>query len=264
MTLVGSSLRSLASAKLPQQNSETLERLSDPEGRLRDEQASGFIPQPAEIAMIRRFLSTIFPLVVICLHASADAASGQGFEAEYESLVADFSSSLSNEAAVEALVEQADELYDRIRQHRRESRDSLSDEERDGLSNLSDEVRAFQGVTRVVGQLSNAADVSVESFDAVRERLGLEPQVLHTHESGVELVRIEVDSFVSLLLHNPTATTFSVMYGVNDPERPGGVGSAFCENYSVMSGLFNSRDRDDLDGLEFTLETRASRAGRCD
>ena len=213
--------------------------------------------------MIRRVLSTTLPLVVVGLLASADAVLGQEFEAEFERLVADFPGSLSSEAAAEALVEQADDLYDRIRRHRRDNRDSLPDEERNELSDLADEVRALQWVTRVVGQLHNAADVSIESFDAVRERLGLEPQVLLAHESGVELVRIEVDSFVSLLLHNPTATTFSVMYGVNDPERPGGVGSAACENYSVMSGLFNSRDRD-LDGLEFTLELRANTAGRCD
>jgi len=50
---------------------------------------------------------------------------------------------------------------------------------------------------------------------------------------------------------------------VNDPERPGGLGNAFCENYSVMSGLFNSRDRD-LTGLEFTIEARDTRVGGCD
>jgi hypothetical protein len=205
----------------------------------------------------------MLPLIIICLHASSDAALGQVFESEYEDLLTEFPRSLSDEAAVEVLVDQADVLYDRIRQHRRDNRDSLSDEERDELSELADEVRAFRGVARVVGQLHNAADVSIESFDTVRERLGLQPQAVLAHESGVELIRIEVDSFVSLLLYNPTPTTFSVMYGVNDPERPGGVGSAACEKYSVMSGLFNSRDRE-LEGLEFTLEIRANTAGRCD
>ena len=213
--------------------------------------------------MTGRALSTALPLMLVALHASPGTALAQGFDAEFEALVAEFPRSLPDEAAVESLVERAGELRDRIRQHRRDNRDSLSDEALDELSDLSDEVRAFRSVSRVVGQLHNAADVDVESFDAVRERLGLRPQVLLTHQSGVELVRIEVDSFVSLLLHNPTATTFSVSYGVNDPERPGGVGSAGCEKYSVMSGLFNSRDRD-LEGLEFTLDTRANTAGRCD
>jgi len=213
--------------------------------------------------MIGRCLSTTM-LIVFGLLVPAGDASTQGFEAEYESLVGGFSASLDDETAVGRLVEEAGDLTDRIRAYRRDNRDSLSDEELDRLRDLANEVRAFESVTRVVGQIHNAADVSIESFEAVRERLGLQPQVLLTHESGLELIRIDVGSFVSLLLRNPTQTTFSASYGVNDPERPGGVGSAFCEKYSVMSGLFNSRDRE-LEGLEFiTIGAQPSRAGRCD
>ena len=93
--------------------------------------------------------------------------------------------------------------------------------------------------------------------------LGLEPVVLQTTESGVELVQIDVGSFRSLLLRNPTTTTFTLVYGVNDPGRPGGVGSAFCEAYSVMSGLFNSRDAE-LEGLEFIIEARPAPVRGCD
>ncbi len=213
--------------------------------------------------MIRNvwFVAVLFTAVILL--ASADDAWSQGFESEYGDLVSAFSGSLGDASVVEALVEKADDLYDRIRQHRRDNRDSLSDEERDQLSEFSREVRAFKSAGRVVGQIHNAADIGVESFDRVKERLGLAPEVLQTHESGVELVQVKVGSFVSLLLRNPTKTTFSITYSVNDPERPGGVGSARCEAYSVMSGLFNSRDRQ-LDGLELTFETRPNRAGSCD
>lgn len=190
-------------------------------------------------------------------------AAGQDFQSEYEALVAAFPGALSDAAKVEALMDQADELRDRIRAHRRDARDSLSDAERGALGELADEARALRSMARVVGQTHNAADVSIESFDAVREEVVLTSEVILTHESGVELVRVTVGSFVSLLVHNPTATTFSVMYSVNDPDRPGGVGSAACERYSVMSGLFNSRDRE-LDELDFTLDLRGNRAGRCD
>ena len=66
-----------------------------------------------------------------------------------------------------------------------------------------------------------------------------------------------------MLLRNPTGTTFAVTYRVNDPERPGGVGSAACESYSVMSGLFNTRDRE-VEGLAFTINAHDVRVSRCD
>ena len=216
-----------------------------------------------EVSMIRRMSLVAGSFALLHFILSVDPASSQGFDSEYADLRGGFSRALSNEAAVEALVDKAGDLYDRIRQHRRDNRDSLSDEERDRLRDLAGEVRAFEAVSRVVGQIHNAADVDIESFDEVKDKLGLRPEVLMTHDSGVELVRVEVGSFISWLLRNPTATTFSITYTVNDPERPGGVGSAFCESYSVMSGLFNSRDRD-LEGLEITYETRPSRAGSCD
>ena len=109
--------------------------------------------------MIGRCLSTT-TLVVLGLLVPAAATSAQGFEAEYESLVDRFSVSLDAEAAVDRLVEEAGDLTDRVRQHRRDNRDSLSDEELDRLRDLANEVRAFESVTRVVGQKSNAADVS--------------------------------------------------------------------------------------------------------
>lgn len=207
--------------------------------------------------------SAVLVVVSLGLAMSVEDLESQDFDAEYQALLGSFAGALSEESSVESLMEQAAELRDRIRQHRRDHRDDLTDGERDALADLADEVRALRSVSRVVGQVHNAAEVSIESFEAVKGRLDLAPQVLLTHESGVQLVELRVGGFVSLLLHNPTATTFSVTYGVNDPERPGGVGSAACESYSVMSGLFNSRDRD-LDGLEFTLDTRPNRAGGCD
>lgn len=212
--------------------------------------------------MITRRLSlTLFPVVLALLLTGGAAA--QDFNAEFKGLISAFAGSLGDTAEAEALMEEADMLYDRIRQHRRDNRDALSEEELDRLRDLSREVRSFEAVTRVVGQLHNAADVSIEGFDLVKDRLGLEPQLLQTFESGVELVRIDVGPFGSLLLRNPSKTTFAVTYSVNDPERPGGVGSASCESYSVMSGLFNSRDRE-IDELAFTLDTRETPAERCD
>jgi len=212
--------------------------------------------------IIRRRSAILLPVALALLLAPAPA-SPQDFEAEYGTLVDEFAGSLANASAAEALLDRADALRDRIRQHRRDNRADLSREELDRLSDLAEEVLRFGAVTRVVGQVHNAADASIEGFDAVKSRLGLEPRVIQTFGSGLELVRIEVGTFVSLLLRNPTKTTFTITYGVNDPERPGGVGSAACERYSVMSGLFNSRDRD-IDGLEFTVEARPAPVGNCD
>jgi len=189
--------------------------------------------------------------------------SAEDFEAEYDELIEQFGASLPDSAAAEAQVDRADDLYDRIRQHRRDHREDLSKAELDRLKDLSVEVRRFRGVARVVGQVSNGAHTSIDAFEAVQERLGLEPQVILTHESGLELVRIDVDEFGSILIRNPTKMTVTVMYGVNDPERPGGVGNAACESYSVMSGLFNSRDRE-IEDVEFTIRVRDTGTGNCD
>jgi hypothetical protein len=213
--------------------------------------------------MIARRLPLILYLAVFALLFTAVAASAQDFGTEYEGLIEEFTTSLDDSASVEGLVDRADELYKRVRQHRRDNRDDLPEEESDRLRDLYQEIRSFKAVTRVVGQVHNAADVSIEGFDEVNGRLGLEPQVLQTLESGVELVRIDVNSFGSLLLRNSTKTTFGVTYTVNDPERPGGVGSASCESYSVMSGLFNTRDRE-IEGLEITIATRGLQVTDCD
>jgi hypothetical protein len=212
--------------------------------------------------MTLRRLSLVLGLAGVPL-LWGSAASAQDFAAEYVELIEDFAGSLYDTTSVEALVDRADALYDRIRQHRRDSRDELSEEDLDGLRDLSVEVQQLEGVARAVGQLSNASRVSIESFDAVAERLGLEPQVLLTVEPGLELVRIDVGSFGSVLIRNPNKTTFTVMTGVNDPERPGGIGNAACESYSVMSGLFNSRDRE-IEELEFTVSARDTGVGSCD
>ncbi len=213
--------------------------------------------------MNTRLTSAVLFLLFGVLLLVGAPASAEDFEAEYEGLIKQFATSLPDSAAVEGQVDDADDLYDRIRAYRKEKRDDLSEEELDRLRDLSREVRRFKGVARVVGQIHNAADTSIEGFDLVNGRLGLEPEVILTHESGLELVRIDVDKFTSILFRNPTQVTFSVTYSVNDPERPGGVGSAFCEKYSVLSGLFNSRDRE-LEGLEFTIQVRESEAGGCD
>jgi len=213
--------------------------------------------------MIRRFVPAIFiPVIGVFLLTSVSAAA-EDFVVEYEELIEKFGDSLADSTAAEAQVERADALYERIRQHRRDKRDDLSKAELDRLRDLFREVRNFKAVARVAGQVHNAAYVSIEGFDSANERLGLEPRVLQTHKSGLELVRIDVGEFASLLLRNPTKTTFTAMYGVNDKERPGGVGSATCESYSVMSGLFNSRDRE-IEGLEFTIEAHDTGIGSCD
>lgn len=122
------------------------------------------------------------------------------------------------EAALEAIEEQADSLSDRIRRHRLDNRDQLAEAEFDRLRDLEYEVGDFGDVVRVVGQLSNSADIEIEEFDAVNRRLGLEPRVLRALDSGVELVRIDIGSFGSMLLRNPTTTTFLV--GLRN-QRPG-------------------------------------------
>ena len=209
----------------------------------------------------RHALSVVLSVLIALL--APKAAFAQDFDAEYKKLIAQFEESVADSAAAAKLVDRADDLYDRIRQHRRDNRKSLSDAQRDQLKDLSVEVRDFKAVTRVVAQVHNAADASIEGFETVNTKLGLEPKVIQTHDSGLELVRIEVGKFVSLLLRNPTKTTFAIMYEVNDPDRPGGVGTAACESYSVLSGLFNSRDRK-LEGLELKLRPRATGAGGCD
>ena len=201
----------------------------------------------------------------------ADANAGaptdpddQDFEAQYEALVEEFPEAFPDTTTLEALADRAATLGDRIRAHRMDNRDTMSDEEWDRNREIRSELRALRSVIRVVGQLSNSADVEIENFDLVNARLGLEPQVLETHESGLELVRIDVGSFQSWLLRNPTKKTVSVNYETNDPERPGGIGSASCESYSVMSGLFNSRDRD-LESIELELGyVRDLPVGGCD
>ena len=207
-------------------------------------------------------LTAVLIFVAASLLGGATEISAQDFESEYELLLAEFASSLSDETAATALMDGADGLYKRIRQHRRDNRDELSQEELDRLRDLYKEVRDFKGVVRVVGQLHNAADQDIEGFELVAARLGLQHRVLQTLESGLQLVRIDVGVFGSILLLNPTSKTFTVSYGVNDPKRPGGVGSAACESYSVMSGRFNSRDRE-IEGLEFTINARIAPVSGC-
>lgn len=199
-------------------------------------------------------------LVLAC--AASDAPGGQDWEEEYEALITDFRSSPEDTTALEAIREQADSLSDRVRRHRLDNRDQLAEAEFDRLRDLEYEVGDFRKVVRVVGQLSNSADIEIEEFDTVNRRLGLEPRVLQTLDSGVELVRIDIGSFGSMLLRNSTTTTFLVDYETNDPERPGGIGSAICESYSVMSGLFNTRDRE-LEGLELNLQANEPVRGGC-
>jgi hypothetical protein len=213
--------------------------------------------------MIAPLHSLFILLLAFAPLLGGSAASAQGFEAEYLRLIDEFAGSLGETTSVEALADRADALYDRIRQYRRESRGDLSKEELDRLRKLYREVLRFKTVTRTVGQVSNVAHASIEGFDAVKDRLGLEPRVLQRLESGLELVRIDVGSFGSILLRNPTKTTFTVTYGVNDPQRPGGIGNAACESFSVMSGLFNSRDRE-IEDIEFTIQARDTRVSGCD
>jgi hypothetical protein len=191
-------------------------------------------------------------------------ASSQDFEGAYTALVDAFGDALPDASLLEDLVGRADALADQIQEHRRANRDGLSRDELNHLRDLRREVVRFESVARTVGQTSNGARVSIEGFDVVRERLGLEPRVVQTLDSGLELVRLEVGSFVSLLWRNPTKVNLTAMYGVNDPDHPGGTGNALCESYSVLAGLFNSRDRD-VEAVEFlSLESREVRAGGCD
>ncbi|MGD2071346.1 MAG: hypothetical protein PVI57_21940 [Gemmatimonadota bacterium] len=206
---------------------------------------------------------TAFLLAFLLACGPAAHAGGQDFEAEYESLIEDFLAAVPDTAALEALDERSDSLTDRIRGYRSDHRADLSDEELDRLGDLASEVAVLDQVIRVVGQLSNSADVEIEDFDAVNRRLELEPRVLQTHESGLEIVRIDIGSFGSMLLRNPTTMTFQVDYETNDADRPYGFGSADCQSYSVMSGLFNSRDRD-LENIELTLtDVEDSGLGTC-
>ena len=127
--------------------------------------------------------------------------------------------------------------------------------EYDRLRDLYKEVRGLKSVTRVVGQIRNTSYVSIETFDQVNARLGLEPRVLQSFDSGLELVRIDVGDYGSLLFRNPTKTTYSAIYRVSGAEEAGGAGSAACESYSVLSGKFNSRDRG-IDDREFEVSTQ--------
>jgi hypothetical protein len=194
--------------------------------------------------------------------AAGDAAGVQDYERRYEDIAADLASSVQDETALEALQDRADSLSDEIRRHRLDNRDQLDDEESDRLRALESEVGDFADVVRVVGQLSNSADVEITEFDTVNRRLKLEPEVMQTLDSDLELVRIEIGSFTSILLRNPTPATLIVDYEVNDPDRPVGTGNAACESYSVMSGLFNSRDRD-LEGLQIQLQSAPTGFGDC-
>lgn len=215
--------------------------------------------------MVHRLPTSLPALVIATLIlgcAANDARGAQDWEGEYEALITDFRSSLADPTALEAVRSQADSLRDRIRRQRLDNRDQLAEEEFDRLQDLEYEVRDLRGLVRVVGQLGNSADIEIEEFDTVNRRLGLEPRVIETLDSGVELVRIDIGSFGSLLLRNPTATTFLVDYETNDPERPVGIGSATCESYSVMSGLFNTRDRE-LEGLELTVRANQALPGGC-
>ncbi len=209
-------------------------------------------------------------LVVACVIACANLfavstpAAAQDYTAEYEELLEDFADSLDDEATARALVERADELYDRIRQYRSDNRKSLPKEQSDALRDLYKEVRSFKYYVRVVAQLGNTADTGIEKFEAVSKQLGLEPRVLQTHAgSGLQLVRLDVGSFGSILVRNPGTTTYTLLYSTNDPKRPGGIGSAACESYSVLSGLFNSRDRD-IENIEFVLQPTPISAIKCD
>lgn len=206
-------------------------------------------------------LTVLFVVLLAC--GPTDDPRGQDFDAEYETLIEEFRAATPDTVALEALVDRADALSDRIRDYRRDNRDDLPEDEYDRLRDLGYEVGDFERVIRVVGQLSNSADVEIEDFDAVNRRLGLEPRVLRTLDDGVELVRVDVGSFGSMLLRNPTKSTLIVNYTTNDSERPGGTGSAACESYSVMSGLFNSRDRD-IESIELEFRLSDPGIGGCD
>ena len=196
----------------------------------------------------------LFP-ALLALLLSVAASAAPDFDAEYQALLDTFPDAMVDTAAAEALVDKANELYERIRDYRRSQRSELSSEEYDRLRDLYKEVRGFRSVTRVVGQISNIAYVKIEAFDQVNARLGLEPQLLQSLDSGLELVRIDVGDYGSLLFRNPTKTTYSTIYQVSGAEEAGGVGNAACESYSVLSGKFNSRNRE-IEDREFEVRTQ--------
>lgn len=213
--------------------------------------------------MTKRLLLTIFLSATTLFFIGIAPASAGDFDGEFQALIDQFEDSLEDATKAQALEDAAGELSDRIRQFRRDQRSELSKEELDRLRDMASEVRSLKSATRVVGQTHNAAYVSIESFDRIRDRLGLEPRVLQTHESGLELVRIDAGDFVSLLFRNPTKMNMTVMYSTNDPASPGGVGSAMCESYAVMSGLYNSRDRE-VEVVEFSIQAQEVRTKGCD
>lgn len=185
------------------------------------------------------------------------------FQSEFKTLLKKFEGALADEASAKALLDSADQLYDEARDYRRENRKSLSKEESSQLRDFYTEVRDFKGAVRVIGQLHNAASTDIDDLDRVISRLGLKATVMQTFSSGLELVRIDVGTFGSVLLRNPSKTNYVVVYSVNDPESSGGAGSAKCEDYSVLSGLFNSRDRR-IEGLKFEVNATALSAASCD
>lgn len=215
------------------------------------------------LRLAARVAVSAFAAVVLLSCAAGDGSGAQSFEARYEEIAADLASSVQDTAALEALQDRADSLSEEIRRHRLDNRDQLDDEEYDRLRELDSEVGDFADVVRVVGQLSNSADVEIEEFDRVNRRLNLEPEIMQTLDSGLELVRIEIGSFTSILVRNPTPEILIVDYEVNDPDRPVGTGNAACESYSVMSGLFNSRDRD-IESIELDFRLQDSGIGGCD
>ncbi|GAB3285638.1 hypothetical protein [Parahaliea aestuarii] len=197
-----------------------------------------------------------------CLFTSI-AAFAEDFDAEYQGLIEDFRGSLNDSTALQQQVDKADALHDRIQQYRRDKRSELPKADLDQLRDLAREVRYFKSVTKVVGQLRNSADVDIEAFDTVNAQLQLQPVVLQQFDSGLEIVRIDVDGYGSLLIRNSTPITFTVTYSAQGAEQSGGVGSANCESYSVMSGLYNSRDRA-IDNLVFTVDAHKVGVKACD
>ncbi len=202
----------------------------------------------------------------VCLSAgllSSMAALAEDFDAEYQSLIEQFRGSLNDTTALQRQVEKADALYDRIRQYRRDKRSELMKAKLDQLRDLARQVRYFKSVTRVVGQLNNRADVDIKAFDTVNARLQLQPVVHQQFDSSLELVRIDVDGYGSLLIRNPTPITFNFNYSAKGAEQSAGVGSADCKSYSVLSGLYNSRDRT-IDNLVFTVDVHTVGVKACD
>lgn len=199
-------------------------------------------------------LSAAVALATIAATGSVHGATAQDFEAELDVLMDRFPSAVDDTTTLEALDEELDVLEDRIRDHRRANRSDLTREERDRLSELDDHVDAYQDVITVVGQLRNTANMSLEDFERVAGRLGLEPEVVHTAEPGLEVVRVDVGSFRSFLIRNTTGESHVVNYSYRTPsmERDqSGIGSSLCNTLAVFSGLLNTRDKE-LSGLEFT------------